>query len=157
MTSRNPALTLYAGDAAVTLDLMEATAWADAERTGFYDVSELLSRLCAVPLGVTPLHPSSGLPAGRFADREAADWRSILDLTAAESVILEMTEQFTMDVAAVAPDLRRRFLEQVDKKAMTVAGIIFVMDFLPRTRAALDAAGSLAAIARRGRPDGGGR
>ena len=138
MTVRTSALTSYATDAAEILDLVEATAWSDAQRTGCYDVTELLSRLCAVTLGVTPLRPSPALPAGRFAGREATDWRSIPDLTAAESVTLEMTEQFTTDVSSVTPDLRHRFLEQVGKKAMTVAGIVFVMDFVPRTRAALD-------------------
>ncbi len=138
MTVRTSALTSYATDAAEIVDLVEATAWSDAQRTGFYDVTELLSRLCAVSLGVAPLRPSAGLPAGRLAGWEAADWRSIPDLTAAESVTLEMTEQFTMDVSSVTPDLRHRFLEQLGNKAMTVAAIVFVMDFLPRTRAALD-------------------
>ncbi len=139
MTVRSSALTSYATEAAETLDRVEAAAWADAQRTGFYDVSELLSRLCAVPSGLTPLRPSPGLPPGRFTGSEAADWRSIPDLTVAESVILEMTEQFTMDVASVSPDLRHRFLAEVGKNAMTVIGILFVMDFLPRTRSALEA------------------
>jgi AhpD family alkylhydroperoxidase len=138
MTSRTSALTTYASDVSITLDLVEATAWADADRTGFYDVTELLSRVCAVQLGVTPLRPPPGLSPGRWADREAADWRSIPGLTAAESVTLAMTEQFTLDVSSVGPDLRRHFLDQVGKDAMTVAGILFVMDFLPRTRTALD-------------------
>jgi len=138
MTVRTSALTSYATEAAGILDLVAATAWSDAQRTGFYDVTELLSRLCTVSLGLTPLRPSPGLPSGRWAGREPADWRSIPDLSATESVILEMSEQFTMDVSSVTPDLRHRFLEQVGKKAMTVAGMVFVMDFLPRTRAALD-------------------
>jgi alkylhydroperoxidase family enzyme len=138
MTVRTSALTSHATDAAETLDLVEAAAWSDAQRIGFYDVTELVSRLCVVPSGVAPLRPPTAHPAGRFAGREAADWRSIPDLTAAESVTLEMTEQFTMDVGSVTPDLRRRFLEQVGKEAMTVVGIVFVMDFVPRTRTALD-------------------
>jgi alkylhydroperoxidase family enzyme len=138
MTVRTSALTSYATDAAEILDLVETTAWSDAQRTGFYDVTELLSRLCAASLGITPIRPSPGLPAGRLAGWQAADWRSIPDLTATESVTLEMTEQFTVDVSSVTPDLRHRFLDQVGKRAMTVAGIVFVMDFLPRTRAALD-------------------
>ena len=64
MTVRTSALTSYATDAAEILDLVEATAWSDAQRAGFYDVTELVSRLCAVSLGLRPSAPPPAfLPA----------------------------------------------------------------------------------------------
>lgn len=70
MTLRTSALTSHATDAAETLDLVEAAAWSDAQRIGFYDVTELVSRLCVVPSGVAPLRPPPPIrpgasPAGR--------------------------------------------------------------------------------------------
>ena len=59
--------------------------------------------------------------------------------SAAESVVTEFAEQFSVDVSAISDDLRARVATALGKSVLRTVVLVFVADFIPRMRAGLDA------------------
>ena len=59
----------------------------------------------------------------------------------AESVVIDFAEQFSVDVASLADDLRNRFTSTLGKSAFPAVVLTYVADFLPRVRAGYEALG----------------
>ena len=75
----------------------------------------------------------------RWSGTPGGDWRRLDRLTGDERTILAFAEQCSLDVSAISPDDRSAFLAAAGDAAATLAAALWVVDFLPRTRAALDA------------------
>jgi alkylhydroperoxidase family enzyme len=100
---------------------------------------ELANRICAEQHGLTPLVPPHRHDRPRWADETADRWPSLECCTDAERVALEFAAQFGLDVSAISDDLRSRLLDGLGRAAANFVAVVFVIDFLPRTNAALDA------------------
>ncbi|MGA8724261.1 MAG: hypothetical protein WB565_04425 [Acidimicrobiales bacterium] len=133
------ALRTYAPGPARAIGEVERAAWADALAGGLGDLVELASRVCAAELGLSPLDPGPALAATRWAHATATDWRSIDGLSSREVCGLRFAEQFTVDVASITPQLRAELLSEFGTGAGDFAAVLFVIDFLPRIRAGLEA------------------
>jgi alkylhydroperoxidase family enzyme len=133
------ALSAYAPGPARNLGEVERAAWATARAGGLGDLVELVSRVCAAQLGLSPLDPGTTRSATRWAHSDAAGWRSIDGLSSQEVCGLRFAEQFTVDVASITPGLRTELFAEFGTGAGDFAAVVFVMDFLPRTRAGLEA------------------
>ncbi|MGD0394111.1 MAG: carboxymuconolactone decarboxylase family protein [Acidimicrobiales bacterium] len=118
---------------------VEEAAWGAAAHSGRLEVVELVNLSCAEQLGLQPLtlpprlRPEGGA-AGRGADHVKAD-----GLSATDRAILEFGLQFSLDVSSVTDEQRSALSRMLGDKVAGVATIIFVMDFIPRVRAALEA------------------
>ena len=116
---------------------VERAAWTDARGAGIDELAELVSRVCAAQIGLPPLDPGSGA-SGRWKGADAATWRSIGDLSSRDVAALRFAEQFSVDVASITPELRTGLFAEFGTGAGDFAAVVFVMDFLPRTRAGLE-------------------
>jgi alkylhydroperoxidase family enzyme len=67
--------------------------------------------------------------------------------SAAESVVTEFAEQFSIDVSAISDDLRARVATALGKSVLRTVVLVFIADFIPRMRAGLDALGLAAPFA----------
>jgi hypothetical protein len=56
----------------------------------------------------------------------------------AESVAVELAEQFSADVSAIGDDLRSRFTTTLGRAAFPTMVLIYIADFLPRVRMGLE-------------------
>jgi alkylhydroperoxidase family enzyme len=63
------------------------------------------------------------------------------DAPAAEPAVADFAEQFATDVSSLTPTQRRAFTDTLGAKALGVAALIFVADYVPRVQAGLDALG----------------
>jgi alkylhydroperoxidase family enzyme len=133
------ALSTYAPDARRTLGEIEHAAWNDARTAGLGDLVELVGRVCAAQVGLPPLDRGPLRPPARWARADAAAWRSIGDLSTRDACGLRFAEQFTVDVASITPELRAEVIAEFGAGTGDFAAFVFVADFLPRTRAGLDA------------------
>ena len=133
------ALSAYAPDAARTLGQVERAAWGAARSAGLGDLVELVSRVCAAQIGLAPLRPGPSYPATRWGQAGAAPWRSIEALSPRDVCGLHFAEQFTADVASITPELRTELFAEFGARAADFVAVVFVVDFLPRTWAGLDA------------------
>lgn len=129
----------HAPVAAQALDQVDAAAWREAEGAGLFDVVELANQVCAGQHGLTPLVPPPRHDRPRWADQDADRWPSLETCTGAERVALEFAAQFSLDVSAISDDLRSRLLDGLGRAAANFVAVVFVIDFLPRTNATLDA------------------
>jgi hypothetical protein len=137
VSSRTTTIREFAPDAIGALVRMESVAWDGAARTGLLDVTELIAEACADQHGLRPLTVP---PCLRQAGRErAGELRTRDGLTEVDRSALEFAEQFSLDVSSISDGQRRRFFEGFAEQAADLAATVFVMDFLPRTWAALDA------------------
>ncbi len=129
--------------AAAALDQLEAAAWSEAARSGRLELIELVGLGSAGQHGLEPLSlPDGSLDGsgGRRRTRGKGDTLGPVDgSTGAEGAVLEFALQFSLDVSAITDGQRSALTGYVGVEAANVAAVIFVMDFLPRTRAALDA------------------
>ena len=130
----------FAPDAADALDGFEAAAWGEAVRSERVELVERIAVVCAEQHGLTPLAPPAAL-AGAETNPGSG--------SGADGAVLDFARQFSVDVASITPAQRAAFSESLGTQAATMTPVIFVMDFVPRTRAAL---GALAGQA--GGPDG---
>jgi alkylhydroperoxidase family enzyme len=128
-----------APDAARTLDEVERAAWVAARDAGIGDLVDLMSRVCAAQVGLRPLEPEPGVAPQRWAGTDAAAWRSIDDLATREVTALTFAEQFSVDVASIAQELRSELVAGFGAEVGDLAAMLFVVDFLPRTGAGLEA------------------
>jgi hypothetical protein len=129
------ALATFAPAAAAALADMEAAAW----RSSAGGLLGPVARQCGAQLGLTPAAPPSGSPLP--ADQSPAD----------QAAALAFAEQFCADVSGVTDEQRAALVAQLGSRTADFVQSCYVVDFLPRARAALDAlfgpgqpAGSLA-------------
>jgi alkylhydroperoxidase family enzyme len=137
MTSGIDALCRYAPEAGAALDLVEATAWPVTDGLGLTDLVALAAGLCAEQHGLRPLTPPPGT-GQRWAGVAAADWHSAEGLSDAGRTALEFAAQFSLDVSAVSDRQRRELFDHLGKAAADFVAVVFVVDFVPRARAALE-------------------
>ncbi len=139
MSSGSRALSAHAPVAAAALASVEAAAWSDVAAVGMDDLLVLAARACGSLHGLAPLVPPAGTGRMRCGESSGSDWRLLEGLTADGRSIVAFAEQCSLDVSAILPDDRSAFLAAAGDSAGILAAALWVMDFLPRTRAALDA------------------
>ncbi len=120
---------------------LERSAWHEAERLGRVDLIELVAQVCAGQLGLAPVHRSGGATPGRWGGIGSDQWRALPDLSDGDRALLELAEQFTVDVSSVTDDQRSALFSEWGSEAAPLVAVVFAMDFLPRTWAALAAVG----------------
>lgn len=84
-------------------------------------LTALLRQTCAATMSL-PALPASGDP---LEDHD----------------VTVFAEQFSADVSAVSPELRKRFMKMFGAKAFHVAALTYIADFVPRVRAGFAALG----------------
>jgi AhpD family alkylhydroperoxidase len=127
MTTGADALRRHAPRAADTLDGLVVTMWADVATAGLTGVVTSCGAANASLLDLTPLplsQPNSGEPGRGTKD---------------DGAVLAFAEQACLDVAAVTDGQRTAFLAAAGDRAGTLAAALWVVEFIPRARAALDA------------------
>ncbi len=148
----------FAPDAADALDGFEAAAWGEAVRSERVELVERIAVVCAEQHGLAPLAPPAALAVAETNPGSGSGADSTEGAAGAAGVeggdgaVLDFARQFSVDVASITPALRATFSESLGTQAATMTPVIFVMDFVPRTRAAF---GALAGQA--GGPDGSNR
>src|SRR6478609_10701214 len=114
---------------------IEAVMWRDAAAAGLTDTLALAAHVCAGQLGLAPLQPPTSsapaLPA-------SGDWRDLRSLTEPVPTALRFAEQFSCDVSAIDDSLRGEIIAALGAAVGTYVQGLYVVDFLPRVRAALD-------------------
>jgi len=138
MTSGSAALAHQAPVAADALASVEVAAWADVAAIDLLDLVALAARTIGSLHGMEPLAPPTRSEP-RSSGTSEGDWRRLDSLTGDERTILAFAEQCSLDVSAISPDDRSAFLAATGDAAATLAAALWVVDFVPRTRAALDA------------------
>ena len=123
------------------LEQLTSAVWESAARHGWFDTTELVARLCAGQLGLAPLVPPVALGPARRKDRSAGAWRSVSSLGVPARLVCEFAEQWGTDVSSISEGQCAAFLEAFGPEAAEAAGILWALDFLPRTWAALAAVG----------------
>ncbi len=132
------ALTACSPAAARALGEVERATWHTAQTAGIGDLTELVSRVCAAQVGLAPLDPGPLTTRGRWADADPVAWRAMGNLSSRDAVALRFAEQFSVDVSSITPELRSEFFAEFGKGAGDFAALVYVVDFLPRSRAALE-------------------
>ncbi len=138
MTSGSTALANHAPVAAEALDAVEAAVWSDAAAIDLLDLVALAALAVGSLHRLEPLAPPAGSEQ-LWSGPPGVDWRRLDRLTGDERTVLAFAEQCSLDVSAISPDDRSAFLAAAGDAAATLAAALWVVDFLPRTRAALDA------------------
>ncbi|HEX7442711.1 MAG TPA: carboxymuconolactone decarboxylase family protein, partial [Acidimicrobiales bacterium] len=124
MTTGADALRQYAPAAGDALDSVVATLWSDVADAGIGGIVSACGAESAALLGVDPLpvpDRGPGIPTGD------------------DDAVRAFAQQSCLDVASVTPDLRAAFLAAAGDRAGTLAAALWIVEFVPRTRAALDA------------------
>jgi len=124
MTTGADALRRYAPAAGEALDAVIAALWSDVADTGLGGIVSGCGARSADLLGVDPLPVPAGDPGIPTGDDDA---------------VRAFAEQSCLDVASVSPDQRAAFLAATGDRAGTLAAALWIVEFVPRTRAALDA------------------
>ena len=123
------ALAEYAPTATAALnDLIAATATVDGQTRP----AALFRALCAETLSLAPL------PAADADVKDVAGWRKAADFSEDERAALALAEQFSIDVSAVDDGSRAPFLKAFGASAFAAARAIYIADFTPRLRHALE-------------------
>ena len=125
MTSGAATLRRVAPDGAEALDAVVRALWADAAGTGTTALVATAAATSADLLGVAPLTAPEDSGTTRWDGDEAA--------------VLAFASQCCLDVASVTPEQRADFLAATGPLAGGLAAALWVVDVVPRTRAALDA------------------
>lgn len=131
MHSGSSLLRHHAPAPADALDAVVATMWSVTARRGTFPLVVEAARRSADLLAVTPLAP----PPGTMATGDPAFSGE------PEAAVLAFAEQCVVDVSAVTDDQRAAFLAAAGRGAGDLAAALWVVDVVPRTRAALDALG----------------
>ncbi|MHB1518951.1 MAG: carboxymuconolactone decarboxylase family protein [Acidimicrobiales bacterium] len=126
-----------APQAGAALDEVATATWEWARGQGRVDLVGLAGRICAAQMDLQPLAPPPGTGPLRWADVAPDAWRSIDQLTEADAVALRFAEQFSADVTGITEEQRRSFVDHFAAAAGDFAAVLFALDFLPRTNAAL--------------------
>jgi AhpD family alkylhydroperoxidase len=133
------ALTEHAPSAAAALDTMVGATWAAAETADLVDLVDLAARVVARPHALTPVPRPTGLGASPWDGRPVDEWRSFSDLTDQQRVACGFAEQFCVDVSTIDDDQRAAVGAALGAATGDVVQGTYVLDFVPRVRAALDA------------------
>lgn len=123
MPSGADTLRRHAPAVADSLDAVVATMWSDVADAGLTDLVASCAAAAADLLHLDPL-PAPGADPGVP--------------TADDGAVRAFAEQSCLDVASVTPDQRAAFLSATGDRAGTLAAALWVVEFAPRTRAALD-------------------
>jgi alkylhydroperoxidase family enzyme len=110
---------------------LESGFW-HATRPGLAD---LVRRTAAAATGL----PALPVPAGRIDRRPVEQWRASGEFTAEERAVLEFAEQFSVDVSATTDAQRAALAAALGDDTFGFVQVLYVADFAPRVRAALDA------------------
>ncbi len=129
MATGSDALRTYAPEAAHALDSVVATAWSVAAARGVLALVAEAAGRCGTLHGLEPLVAPVGA---------RATGPSLISGDGAD-VVLGFAEQCSLDVSAVTPEQRAGFLTVAGRTAGDLAAALWVVDVVPRTRAALDA------------------
>jgi alkylhydroperoxidase family enzyme len=116
------AVATYAPEAAAALAAVQAAVW-QGELAGLLSKAAVV---CADNLGLAPLGAGVATPDG---DLSAVD----------ERLALAFAEQLTIDVSAITDAQRQDLIDQFGLKVGDFVQGLWVVDFLPRAQAALDA------------------
>jgi alkylhydroperoxidase family enzyme len=127
-------------DGIAALHQLESAAWQGAVRSDTLFLTERLAKVCADQLHLEPLARPGG-QGGPESGRHTPDagWLSGLHPGEADLAALDFAVQFSADVASITDSQRTAFLELLGDRVANVAATVFVMDFLPRSWAALEA------------------
>jgi alkylhydroperoxidase family enzyme len=123
VTGGQQALVTYAPAAAEALAAVQAGIW-QGELAGLLAKA---ASVCADNLGLAPLSPGVPAPAGTGLSDDD------------EKLALAFAEQLTIDVSAVTDEQRQGLIAQFGPKVGDYVQGLWVVDFLPRAWAALDA------------------
>jgi len=124
MTTGAEALRRHAPAAGDALDAVVATMWAEVADAGLGGIVSSCGVHSAGLLALDPLPGPAGDPGLPTGDDDA---------------VQAFAQQSCLDVASVTPDQRTAFLAAAGDRAGTLAAALWVVEFVPRTRAALDA------------------
>jgi hypothetical protein len=126
MTTGADTLRRHAPAAADSLNAVVATMWSDVATGG---LTEIVTSCAAASADLLHLDPLNVLA---IPDRDSGT------PTADDGAVRAFAAQFSLDVASVTPGQRSAFLAAAGDRAATLAAALWVGDFVPRTRAALD-------------------
>ncbi len=118
---------------------VKAAAWSEAARSQHLELIELVDVMGAEQHGLRPLAVSAGQPEGRRPGPAGGAPRPADTLTAPDRTLLDFALQFSIDVSSITDGQRSDVFRLLGDQAATFTAVVFVMDFVPRTRAALDA------------------
>jgi alkylhydroperoxidase family enzyme len=131
-------------DLTATVDALaglEPAAWNEAVRLERVELVTLVARVCADQHGLTPVGLTQAAVGEGATVGPGSQWRSVPDLDDSDRTLLELSEQFSVDVSSITDGQRSDLFGSWGGEAATAVAVVFVMDFLPRTRLALDALG----------------
>jgi AhpD family alkylhydroperoxidase len=123
MTSGADALRHHAPDAADALDAVVATMWSDVTGAGLTGIVSSCGTIATDDLALDPLPAPVAGPG---------------DSTGDDAAVRRFARQACLDVASVSSDQRGAFLAAAGDRAGTLAAALWVVEFVPRTRSALD-------------------
>lgn len=136
MTTGAESLRRHAPAVADSLDAVVTTMWSDAAAGGLTELIATCATRAADLMHLVPLVPLDSLDHGQESDRPTCDPVTVpLD----DQAVLSFATQSCLDVASVTDDQRAAFMTTAGNRAGTLAAALWVVDFVPRTRAALDA------------------
>ncbi len=138
-TSGSLALRTHAPDAAVAFDDVVSTMWTLVADQGFSGLITAASDDVGAIHGLHPLLPLAAANGPGPTMGTDTNWLPGEDRTNRERTILEFSRQSSTDVSALTDDLRARFLSVAGPAAGDLAAALWVVDMVPRSRAALDA------------------
>jgi len=129
MPTGSALLRAHAPGAADALDAVVATTWTVAAHRDLTGLVAEAARRSAALLALDPLTAGPGAQPGGPAALagDGAD------------AVLAFAEQCTLDVASVTEEQRGRFVAAAGRGSGDLAAALWVVDMVPRTRAALDA------------------
>ena len=130
MPTGSAVLRRYAPRPDAALDAVVATTWSVAAARGVLDLVSGVARHTAGLHGLQPLRPPADAVAAGTVPALTGDERA---------TVLGFAGQCSLDVAGVTPDQRAAFLAAAGPAAGDLAAALWVVDVVPRTRAALDA------------------
>jgi hypothetical protein len=135
-TCGQDALEKVAPAVAQTLRDVEASVWLAADDRGLLNMLGIVAEVAARVNGLPALSP---IDSTRDPLVDGATSRRAFELGEAERFVLEFGERFFLDVSIIADADRASLFEYFDQRAATIAQCLWVVDFLPRAYAALDA------------------
>lgn len=134
------ALESLAPHASAALRGLESAAWHALADSGRAPLGALAAQVVATQHGLAPLAPPARVRAeAGDSPVDAGDWRRIPGLGDDDRTALGFAEQMSFDVASLQDDERAALFRALGPAAAPFVQAVYVADFVPRTRAALDA------------------
>ena len=130
------ALAPAAGDA---LDALVRTAWAAADAADHVDLVELAGRAMARPHGMAPLPRPPQFGPSPWPPTAADEWPRLEALSDADRSVVDFAEQLSLDVSAIDDARRAAVGAALGPATGDVVQALWVFDYVPRVRSALDA------------------